>query len=53
MAKPIKVTPVLKGKDALNFYHKLEENQSRGTQKGKLFEIRNSARQLQSIFKVK
>ena len=29
MAKPIKNTPVLKGKDAINFYAKIEENRSK------------------------
>ena len=53
MAKPIQITPVLKGKDAITFFNKLEENKNRPVEKAYLSEIRNNARQLQSILKVK
>jgi hypothetical protein len=49
MAKPIKSTPILKGKDAINFYAKLEENKSKKVDKATLLAIRESAMQLRSI----
>jgi hypothetical protein len=49
MAKPIKNTPILKGKDAINFYAKLEENKSKKVDKATLLAIRESAMQLRSI----
>ena len=49
MAKPIKNTPILKGKDAINFYAKLEENKSKKVDKATLLAIREGAMQLRSI----
>jgi len=51
MAKPIKNTPVLEGKDAINFFNKLEENRNKKVNKGLLSAIRESARQFQSILR--
>jgi hypothetical protein len=49
MAKPIKHTPVLKGRDAINFYAKIEENRSKKVDKATLLAIREGAAQLRSI----
>jgi hypothetical protein len=49
MAKPIKNTPVLKGKDATNFYAKLEESKSKKVDRVTLLAIRESAMKLRSI----
>jgi hypothetical protein len=51
MAKPIKNTPVLEGKDAVNFFAKIEENKDKKVDKAYLLSIRENARQLQSIFR--
>jgi hypothetical protein len=53
MAKPIKITPVLKGTDAVNFFKKLDENKLKKVDNTYLLAIRNSAKQLQSILKAK
>jgi hypothetical protein len=49
MAKPIKNTPVLEGKDAINFFAKLEENRNKKVDRAHLLAIRESARQLRAI----
>ncbi len=51
MAKPIKNTPVLEGKDAINFFTKLEENRDKKVDRARLLAIRESAQQLQSIYR--
>lgn len=51
MAKPIKNTPVLEGKDAINFFKKLEENRDRKVDRARLLDIRESAQRLQSIYR--
>lgn len=51
MAKPIKNTPVLEGKDAVNFFTKLEENKDKKVDRARLLAIRESAQQLQSIYR--
>jgi hypothetical protein len=51
MAKPIKNTPVLEGKDAINFFKKLEENKDKKVDRARLLDIRESAQQLQSIYR--
>jgi hypothetical protein len=51
MAKPIKNTPVLEGKDAINFYTKLEENKNKKVDSAALSAILNNAKQLQSILR--
>lgn len=51
MAKPIKITPTLKGKDAARFLKQIEENKSAPKDKAKLEEIRKDAYILNSIFK--
>lgn len=51
MAKPIKNTPTLKGKDAINFYAKLEENRSKKVDRSYLMSIRHEAAKLKSILK--
>jgi hypothetical protein len=51
MAKPIKNTPVLEGRDAVNFFMKLEENKDKKVDRARLLAIRESAQQLQSIYR--
>jgi hypothetical protein len=51
MAKPIKNTPVLEGKDAINFFIQLEENKDKKVDKARLLAIRESAQQLKSIYR--
>lgn len=52
MAKPIKNTPVLTGKDAVNFLNNLEQNKSKKVDKAYLLSIRENAKKLQSILVV-
>ncbi len=51
MAKPIKITPVLKGGDAVNFYRSLRESNDRTVSQDTLFTIRRDADKLKSLFK--
>lgn len=51
MAKPIQSTPVLKGKDAVNFLRQIEENKNKKADKSLLEDIRNSAKKLQDIYR--
>jgi len=51
MAKPIKNTPVLKGKDAVNFYTQLEASRDKKVDRATLLAIRESAEQLRSILR--
>lgn len=51
MAKPIKITPILKGKDASRFLKQIEENKSIPKDNAKLEQIRKDAYILNSIFK--
>lgn len=52
MAKPIKHTPVLKGRDARNFYIKMEENKDKKVDVNYLMSIRQEAQKLKSILKL-
>ncbi|MEO5562386.1 MAG: hypothetical protein ABIR18_03100 [Chitinophagaceae bacterium] len=49
MAKPIKNTPILTGKDAINFINHLEQNKMKKVDKSFLLSIREKAIKLQSI----
>lgn len=49
MAKPIKATPTIKGKDAVRFYKILEANKSVVVPQSKIDEIREAAKLLDSI----
>ncbi len=51
MAKPIKITPVLRSNDAVNFYRKLEENKNSKISREHLLEIRKNAAEFRSIIK--
>ena len=51
MAKPIKNTPVLEGKDAINFFTRLKENKNKKVDRAYLLAIRENAKKLQSIFR--
>lgn len=51
MAKPIKHTPVLTGKNAVNFWNVIESNSHKKVDKSVLASIRQNAAKLQSILK--
>jgi hypothetical protein len=51
MAKPINITPVLKGKDAISFLGKLKTNSSKKVSVSALQNIRKDAIALRSIAK--
>lgn len=53
MAKAIKITPVLRGKDAVRFLQKLTSTGKTKVSKETLLSIRKDAKQLQSIFKAR
>lgn len=50
MAKPIKETPILKGKDAVNFLQKMKEAQGKKVSAQRLSEIKSNAQRLQPMF---
>lgn len=51
MAKPIKITPVLKGQDAVNFHRDLRKSDAIKVSKDVLLAIRKDADKLKSLFK--
>lgn len=51
MAKPIKVTPVLRGNDAVNFLNKISERTHQTSVKARLQSIREDANKLKSLLK--
>lgn len=51
MAKPIKVTPVLKGRDALKFYAHLDSNKNKKVDKETIAEIQKTAELFNSLLK--
>jgi hypothetical protein len=51
MAKPINITPVLRGKDAINFLTKLKINSTRKVKISTLQTIRKDANALRAIAK--
>lgn len=52
MAKPIKITPVLRGKDAINFLLKLgRENHFDSNSSSKLAEVKKDAAAFKSLIK--
>jgi hypothetical protein len=51
MAKPIKITPVLRSKDAAVFYKKLEENKTSKVSTARIMQIRETANQFKAILK--
>lgn len=52
MAKPIKNTPVLKGKEAINFYNTINSNRDKKVSNDFLMAIKSDADKLKSILKV-
>lgn len=50
-AKPIKMTPILKGQDAVNFHRNLKASDSIRVSKDVLFAIKEDANKLKSLFK--
>lgn len=51
MAKPIKHTPVVTGKDAVNFFAKMESNKSKTIDRGIVISIREDAQKLKSLLR--
>ena len=51
MAKPIKETPILTGKDAVNFFQNMKEAENKKVSAAELSKIKQNASRLQSIFK--
>lgn len=51
MAKPIKITPVLRGRDAINFYNRLEENKNQTVSKDFLKSVIEAAEKFQASLK--
>jgi len=51
LANPIKETPILKGKDAVNFLHNMKEAENKRISAAELSKIKNNADRLKSIFK--
>lgn len=51
MAKPIKLTPIVTGKDAINFFAKMESNKSKIVDRGKVVSIREDAQKLKSLLR--
>jgi len=49
MAKPIKLTPILKGKDAINFFIRLSDNKDKKVDVSVMNSIKESANKLKSI----
>ncbi|WP_456314595.1 hypothetical protein [Pseudomonas shirazensis] len=52
MAKPIKNTPVLKGKEAVNFYKTIDLNKDRKVSVTSLAAIQSDASKLKELLKV-
>jgi hypothetical protein len=53
MAREIEVTPVIKGKDAVNFWKKLNENKNKKVDKSVLSRIEQSVKFLDELFNEK
>lgn len=52
MAKPIKTTPVLRGRDAINFLSKIKVSKHKDSDSSsKLAEVRKDAAMFKSLFK--
>jgi len=51
MAKPIKETPILQGRDAVNFFQNMKEAEQRKVSIEKIAQIKENANRLRSIFK--
>lgn len=51
MAKPINITPVLKGKDAINFLSKIKANSTKAVKISTLQNISKDANALRAIAK--
>jgi len=51
MAKPIKETPILQGRDAVNFFQNMKESEQRKVSAEKIAQIKENANKLRAIFK--
>jgi uncharacterized protein related to proFAR isomerase len=51
MAKPIKETPILTGKDAVNFFQLMKESENKRVSAADLNKIKQDADRLKSIYK--
>ncbi|MBS1519570.1 MAG: hypothetical protein JST50_01130 [Bacteroidetes bacterium] len=50
MAKPIKETPILKGKDAVTFFQNMKEAENKTVSAAELSRIKQEANKLKSLF---
>jgi hypothetical protein len=51
MAKPIKETPILTGKDAMNFSQLMKEAEAKKVSAAQLNQIKQNAERLKSIYR--
>ena len=51
MAKPINHTPVVKGKDAVNFYNHIQENKDKKVDDATITSIKKDANLLKSLLR--
>ena len=51
MAKPIKETPILRGKDAVNFFSNMKEAENKKVSAAEINKIRSNADRLKSIYR--
>jgi hypothetical protein len=49
MAKPIKETPILQGKDAVNFFQNMKEAENKKVSSAELSKIKENADRLKSL----
>ncbi len=53
MARDIKTTPIIRGKDAVNFYKKLEENKNKKIDTVTMLRIEQNSQMIRSTFRTK
>lgn len=51
MAKPIKHTPILKGKDAINFYNEIDNNKNKKVDYSVVLSIQKDANIFKSLLR--
>lgn len=49
MAKPFKITPTLKGKDAVNFHSQIKNNRDVKVDESVIIRIRNTVKEFKAI----
>ena len=51
MAKPIKITPVLKNSEAISFHRNLEKNKVSKVSLTRLLEVKNTAQEFRALIR--